>query len=215
MRDRLATAGPFAATMRLLRFAAGAVPGPRRPYRLRGSSIRRRDPRFHGVGQDFRSPRATSQSAKSFTATVVASLSIGVAAIAGAYAFINAGLFPRFPGVDRSGAAGRASHRSIYVRGRQRAPSRDSRVQRRVGDDAVVPRRKRPRAASLARRARVDELLRRARRANGDAGRGFLPSDGQAANAAVAVIGHQLARRLFGTGAAVDRRSRWPGSPCR
>jgi predicted permease len=208
-----ATAGRPRATMRLLRFAAGAIADVVSLYRLPRAVVTVRESRLHGIGQDLRFAARNLATAKAFTATVVGSLSIGVAAVAGAYAFINAGLFPTFPGVI-------AQDRlvEIYI---DRSMFEDAGALRNAipafsGVSATLP-------LSLAVSVREQAIAARGALvstnyfdvlgARMDAGRGFVASDGQAANAAVAVISHQLARRLFGTNAAVGQSITVAGQP--
>ena len=192
-------------SLRLLAFTAGAVPDVIVLHRLPRAVTLNRGPRFHGFGQDLRYAARSLASAKVFTATVVASLSIGVAAMAGAYAFINAGLFPRFPGVaDQERLVEIYIDRSTF----EDAGALGDAIPAFSGVSATMP-------LSLAVSAREQAIATRGAvvstnyfdvlGARMDAGRGFVASDDEAANAAVAVIGHQLARRLFGTGAAVGK----------
>jgi putative ABC transport system permease protein len=198
--------------LRVLRFAAGALADVVSLHRVPRTAVGRGAP-LHGIREDFRYASRSLAAAKGFTTTVVASLSIGVAAMAGAYSFINAGMFPRFPGV-----ADQERLVEIYI---DRSTFEDAGALRNAIPAFTDVSTTLPLSLAVsdreqtvaARGALVSTNYFDVLGARVAAGRGFLPSDGLAANAAVAVIGHELARRLFGTGAAVGQSITVAGQP--
>src|SRR5688572_24518550 len=73
-----------------LRFAFGAIPDVINLHRLPRAIVVERWSWVNGVQQDFRHAGRNLWAAPGFTATVVASLTLGIVVVAGAYAFINA-----------------------------------------------------------------------------------------------------------------------------
>lgn len=67
--------------------------------RLRGNRSGKREPLFHAFPQDVRYALRGLFKAPGFTLAAIASLSIGIAASAGAFTFVNAMAFRPFPGV--------------------------------------------------------------------------------------------------------------------
>jgi putative ABC transport system permease protein len=181
-----------------LRFAAGAIPDVVALHRLPRAAVPERHSWLNGVGQDFRHAARSLWAAPGFSATVVASLTLGIVVVACTYAFINAALFPTLPGV-------RDQHRLIAIY-----------MERSTLDERTALRQAVPGvqdvASSMGRRFAIaargqvlsvpgvfvsanhfDVLGTRIQ-----AGRDFLDSEDRPADSAVVVLGFALSRRLFG-----------------
>ena len=156
------------------------------------------DAALNGLPQDFRHAARNLWAAPGFSATVVASLTLGMIVVAGTYAFINAALFPMLPGV-------RDQRRLIEIY-----------MERSTLDERAALRQAVPgvhdvaslmgRQFALGARGHVlsvpgvfvsanyfDVLGTRIQ-----AGRDFLDSEDRPADGAVVVLGSALSRRLFG-----------------
>jgi predicted permease len=153
---------------------------------------------LNGLPQDFRHAVRNLWAAPGFSATVVASLTLGIVVVAATYAFINAALFPRLPGV-------RDQHRLIEIY-----------MERSTLDERATLRQTLPgmhdvasfmgRRFAIGARGQVlsvpgvfvsanyfDVLGTRIQ-----TGRGFAESENRPADGAVVVLGSALSRRLFG-----------------
>ena len=188
------------ATLRLVSFAAGAGPDALSLHAAARSSpiVASRDRWFLALGQDFRHAVRGLVAAPVFTATILASLSVGIAATTAAYAFINAALLPKLPGVTDQ-------HRLVEVF-----------VDPSTFDDAVSLRTAIPGFSAVASTMPMQFAVN----ARGQAisvggaivsanyfdvlgvrmatGRAFQADEGRRADAAVAIVGHALSRRVFG-----------------
>jgi len=194
----------------LLSFVAGAIPDAvlshwlprRRTTRLRSGG------KFVGVTQDLRRAVRGVVRAPGFTATVVLSLGLGLAANTAAYAFLQATLFPGLPG-----AADPERLVRVLLEERCNGPYRCDLAT--SFDDLGVLRDGLRGLSGLAGSTRLSlatAIRGHAVSINGGLvsanyfdvlgvriplGRGFLSEEGQPANAAVAVITHGLWQRLF------------------
>ena len=181
-----------------LRFAAGAIPDVVTLHRLPRAVAAERRSWLNGLPQDFRHAARTLWAAPGFTATVVASLTLGIVVVAGTYAFINAALFPRLPAV-------RDQHRLIEIY-----------MERSTLDERAALRQAVPgvrdvasliwRRFAIGNRGQVLSVPGAFVSANYfdvlgtrlQAGRDFLDSEERRSDAAVVVLGSALSRRLFG-----------------
>jgi predicted permease len=189
--------------LHVCRFAVGAVPDVIGLHRLPRAVATDRGSWLSGLGQDFRHAARNLWRAPGFTATVVASLSLGVVVVAGAYAFINAALFPTLPGV-----VARDRLIEIYMERSaldERAALRESipgatAVTTVVSESLAVSARGQVLSVdgSIVSANYFDLLGTRMR-----AGRGFNAREDRPADGAVAVLASSLSRRLFGDGSPV------------
>jgi putative ABC transport system permease protein len=196
--------------LKVLRFAAGAVPDLAGLYRLpRVRQPATRQPFAHAIVQDLRYAVRDLGSAPSFAATVVASLSIGVAATAGAFAVISASLFPSQPGVTDP-------DRAVRITFERRCESRRCWIGASLLSDYEVVRDGLPRldgvaaltATPLAIASRGQVLSTRGTLVTANYfdvlgvrpvhGRMFTSAEGQPSAPAVAVIGYDLWQRVYG-----------------
>jgi putative ABC transport system permease protein len=153
---------------------------------------------LNGLPQDFRHAVRNLGAAPGFSATVVASLTLGIVAVATTYAFINAALFPRLPGV-------RDQHRLIEIY-----------MERSTLDERAVLRQTLPGvhdvASFMGRRFAIgarDQVLSvpgvfvsanyfDVLGTRLQTGRGFVESEDRPPDGAVVALGSALSRRLFG-----------------
>jgi putative ABC transport system permease protein len=200
--------GRRGAAMRVVSFAAGALPDAILSRRLPRSPRRASATRLVGVTQDLRRAARTVVQAPGFTATVVLSLGLGLAANTAAFAFLHATLFPGVPGAadpdrlvavsleQRCGGTYRCTLTTTFE---DLAGLRDG----LRGLSGLTASSRVPLAAAMRGQALsiggalvsanyFDVLGVRI-----PLGRGFLPEEEQPANAAVAVIAHGLWQRLF------------------
>ena len=210
--------------LRVLAFAAGAVPDVIGLHRLPRTACpaeapaRRRVAVDRGVwlgsvGQDVRHAARNLRGAPAFTATVVASLSLGIAVVTGAYAFINAALFPMLPGVtdqqdlieiymERSTLDEREALRKALPGVRVVASTMGRQLAVGVANQALSVR------GMLVSANYFDVLGTRVQ-----AGRDFHDTEDRPGNGAVVVLGAALSRRLFGEGNPVGASMTVGGHP--
>jgi putative ABC transport system permease protein len=199
----------------LLSFAAGAIADAILSHRLpRSRTLPRSSARLIGVTQDFRRAVRAIVHAPGFTATVVLSLGLGLAANTAAYAFLQATLFPGVPGAADP-------DRLVRVSLEQRCGGGSRCSMTTTFEDLVVLREGLPSLSGLAASTRLSlaaGVRGQALTINGalvsanyfdvlgvqtPLGRGFLPDEERPANAAVAVIAYGLWQRLFAGDRAV------------
>lgn len=184
--------------VRVWRFALGAIPDVIGLHQLPRAVVPDRGSWLNGLPQDFRHAARNLWRAPGFTTTVVASLSLGIVVVTGAYAFINAALLPRLPGVadqdrlielymERSALDERAALRESIpgITGVATVMSQGLAVSGR-GQVLSVD-------GSIVSANYFDLLGTRMR-----AGRGFIEREDRPADGAVAVLASTLSRRLFG-----------------
>jgi predicted permease len=184
--------------VRVWRFALGAIPDLIGLHRLPRAVVPDRGSWLSGLPKDFRHAARNLWGAPGFTATVVASLSLGVVVVTGAYAFITAAMFPTLPGVADQ-------DRLIEIR-----MERSALDERAVLRDAIPGVRDVASTLSMsfAIRARNQPLSVRGALVSANyfdvlgtrmrAGRGFLEKEDRPAGGAVAVLASTVSRRLFG-----------------
>jgi putative ABC transport system permease protein len=201
--------GRRAAALALLSFAAGAIPDAILSHRLpRSRPVPRAGARLIGVTQDVRRAVRSVAHAPGFTATVVLSLGLGLAANTAAYAFLQATLFPGLPGAANP-------DRLVRVSLDQRCGGGYRCMMTTTFDDLGVLREGLHGLSGLAGSTRLSlaaGVRGQALSMNGalvsanyfdvlgvqtPLGRGFLADEDQPANAAVAVIAYGLWQRLF------------------
>jgi predicted permease len=198
-----ATAGRRWPGLRLLRFTAGAIPDLIALRRLPSPVLADRSGWLQGIHQDFHHAGRSLSATPWFTATVVASLSLGVVVLSGAYAFINAALFPKLPGVrdqhllieiymERSALDDRTTLRDAIPGVRDVATTMPSSFAVSARDHVLSVQ-----GAIVS--ANYFDVLGTLMRT----GRGFLPREDRPADGASAVLGSALSRRLFGEGSPV------------
>lgn len=181
-----------------LRFAAGAIPDVVALHRLPRAVAAGRRSWLNGLPQDVRHAARNLWAAPGFSATVVASLTLGIIVVAATYAFINAAIFPMLPGV-------RDQHRLIEIYMER------STIDERAALRQAVPG-VRDIATSMGKQfaigARGHVLSRPGVFVSSNyfdvlgtriqAGRGFLDGEDRPADGAAVILGAALARRLFG-----------------
>jgi predicted permease len=190
--------GRRGSAVRVWRFALGAIPDVIGLHRLPSAVVSDRGSWLNGLRQDLRHAARNLRHAPGFTATVVASLSLGIVVVTGAYAFINAALLPTLPGVvDQDRLIEIYMERSALD---ERAALLESipgvtAVATRLGKDFAVSARGEVLSVSgeLVSANYFDVLGTRMR-----PGRGFLEREDRPADGAVAVLASTLSRRLFG-----------------
>jgi predicted permease len=196
-----------------LRFALGAIPDVIALHRLPRKVAAERRSWARGLQQDFRHAARNLRAAPGFTCTVVASLTLGMVVVAGAYAFINVALFPALPGVPNQRRL-----IEIYME-RSTLDERTALRETVAGVDAVASTMSRRFAIStrdqvlsvpgaLVSANYFDVLGTRMQ-----AGRGFLNGDERPAQAAVVVLSAALSRRLFGDASPVGQFMTVAGQP--
>jgi predicted permease len=203
------------ASVRLARFLAGTAPDAAHLRRLARTPAQAR-PRpswfswLHALGQDVQHGARAIAAARGFTATIVASLSLGIAANAVAFAFLDAVLFPRFSGVADQD---RLVHLTVE---RNCGGGRRCYIQSSTFDDYRVLAGAIPGLDGLSASALTPMSIGARGRAIAVSGtlvsanyfdvlgvrlplgRPFSAREEQPAEAAVAVIGHSLWHRVFG-----------------
>jgi putative ABC transport system permease protein len=184
--------------VRVWRFALGAIPDIIGLHRLPRVVVADRSAWLNGVRQDFRHAARNLSGAPGFTATVVVSLSLGIVVVTGAYAFINAALFPTLPGVvdqdrlieiymERSALDERAALRDAIPGVRDVAATLPMSFALSARDQVLSVH------GALVSANYFEVLGTRMR-----PGRGFLEREDHPADGAVAVLASTLSRRLFG-----------------
>ena len=184
--------------VRVWRFALGAIPDVIGLHRLPRTVVPDRGPWLNGLRQDFRHAARNLWRTPGFTATVVASLSLGIVVVTGAYAFINAALFPTLPGVadqdrlieiymERSALDERAALRESIPGVRDISSTLPMSFAVSARDQVLSVR------GALVSANYFDVVGTRMR-----PGRGFLDREDRPADGAVAVLASTLSRRLFG-----------------
>ena len=185
-------------SVRVLLFAVGAIADVISLHRLPRPVVVERSSWVNGLSQDFRQAARNLWAAPGFTATVVASLTLGIVVVAGTYAFINAALFPMLPGVtdqrrlieiymERSTLDERDTLREAVpgVQGVASTMGREFAIG--AGDQVLsVP-------GAFVSANYFDVLGTRMQ-----AGRDFIEREDGPADGAVVVLGSALSRRLFG-----------------
>ena len=190
-------AGRRWSAVRVWHFALGAIPDVIGLHQLPRAVVLDRGSSLTGLGQDFRHAARNLGGAPGFTGTVVASLSLGIVVVTGAYAFIDSALFPTLPGVadqdrlieirmERSALDERAALREAVPGVRDIASALSMSFAIGVRNQALSVR------GALVSANYFDVLGTRMR-----AGRGFLPNEDRPADGAVAVLASTLSRRLF------------------
>lgn len=184
--------------VRVWRFALGSIPDVVSLHRIPRAVVLDRGSWLSGLRQDFRHAARSLWGAPGFTSTVVASLSLGIVVVTGAYAFITAAMFPTLPGVADQ-------DRLIEIR-----MERSALDERAVLRDAIPGVRDVASTLSMsfAIRARNQPLSVRGALVSANyfdvlgtrmrAGRGFLENEDRPADGAVAVLASTVSRRLFG-----------------
>ena len=170
-------------------------------------------PLLNSVWQDLHYAGRTLSQAPGFSLSVIASLSIGMAAVVAAFAFINGVMFHPYPGIDeRDRLVEIQMQRGTRVPGywsanriamseypenyrilRDGFRSLENLASYVAGDvSAILPQR------SVLRSALVSANYFDALGVGPEIGRFFVPEEDELANAYVAVIGHDLWVREFG-----------------
>jgi predicted permease len=215
MRDRWAEEwlGEIEHSKAGLRFALGAIPDLVALHRLPRAVVVERGSWGRGLQQDFRHAARNLWAAPGFTTTVVASLTLGMIVVAGAYAFINTALFPALPGVPNQSRL-----IEIYME-RSTLDERTTLRETVAGIDAVASTMRRQ--FTVSARGRVSSVPGTIVSANYfdvlgtrmQTGRGFLDREERPAGGAVAVLGAALARRFFGDESPVGQFMTIAGQP--
>ena len=171
-------------------------------------------PLLNSVWQDLRYAGRTLSQAPGFSLSVIASLSIGMAAVVAAFAFINGVMFHPYPGIDERDrlvevrVLGGTGFPGGWFRRTETAMSDYPENYRILGDglrslenlasyvagdvSAILPQ------PTVLRSALVSANYFDALGVGPEIGRFFVPEEDELTNAYVAVIGHNLWVREFG-----------------
>jgi putative ABC transport system permease protein len=194
-------------------FALGALPDVVNLYLLPRAVAVERHSWINGLRHDVRHAARNLRAAPGFTATVVASLTVGLVVVTAAYAFISTALFPALPGVP---------HQSRLIEIFMERSTLDERAALHAAVDRVdAVASMMPRRFAIGARGQVLSVRGAIVSANYfdvlgtrvQAGRGFLESEERPAAGAVAVLSAGLSRRLFGGDSPVGRFMTVAGQP--